>query len=374
MRGTGFPVAKGTDAPDTGPLDVRAGPTAAAPAPGAPGTDAAATEVALVDGSGPGPSPGVDELESELRERLATAADPAPTAIELAALLGDHERHEEALAVLGEARRRSADATLRIAQASVHRDLGQRHLAVAELRAVCREHGALALHPGLLFELAELLWLEGEAESAKATLAELRNAHADDVWCQRNAGSLRALELEIAGQAAPSCVRIRDLLGNLRGAPVEIVRLRTLEDLVALAGSNGKASPAARAASWRNLRERAIAIACGDPSPTVRARAIQLAEPGPEQRASFFQIALADPSPLVRRHAAASAAANLGEAARRLLLDGLEQEHDSETFLGIHAALASITVDAPLLSLAECSDDGRRAATLQHWKRQSWAQ
>jgi len=372
VAATGFPATKGSDAPgSTAPLDVRASPATAAPS--ALGTDTWASDAALVDGRAPSRSPGDDELESDLRERLAKAADPAPAAIELAALLGDNERHEEALAVLAEARRRSSDARLRIAQASVHRDLGQRHLAVAELRAVCREQGALALHPGLLFEFAELLWLEGEPEAAKATLAELRNAHADDVWCQRNAGTLRALELEIAAQTTPSCVRIRDLLGNLRGAPVEIVRLRTLEDLVALAGSNGKASPAARAASWHDLRERAIAIACGDPSPTLRARAIQLAEPGPEQRATFFQLALADPSALVRRHAAECAAAKLGEGARRLLLDSLEQEQDVEAFLGIHAALASIAVDAPLLSLAECGDAERRAATIQYWKRQAWA-
>jgi len=306
------------------------------------------------------------QLERELRAELAVADDPAPAALELAALFCELERHQEAAAVLAAAIRRSAEPSLRIALASVQRDLGQRHLAAAGLAALHREQGTLALHPALLFELAELQWLEGEKELAKATLVELQSAHTGHPWCAQNAGALRSLELELTSLATPSRVRLRDLLGNLRGAPVELVRLRTLEELVRMAGNNGEAG--ATPAALQTLRERAIAIGCGDDSSIVRARAIQLAVPAPAAQPEFCRTALADGSALVRRHAAMRAVELLGERAVPLLLASLEPECDGPTFFAIHEALSSLTADPPAVDRADLGNEAGRATVVQAWQ------
>jgi Flp pilus assembly protein TadD len=118
-----------------------------------------------------------------LRQELATAEDPTASALELAGFLAAEERHEEALAVVQQAETRSPDPRLRVARAGLQRDLGRRHLALAELETLVRERGAKALHPGLLYEVAELNWLEGNGAQALANLREIDQVHGDDPWC-----------------------------------------------------------------------------------------------------------------------------------------------------------------------------------------------
>lgn len=337
--------------------------TVAATAPATAAADAGATTVA--PSPPPPPPPAAEwtdaaELERHWRNQLATAADPAPAARELAALLAELERHGDALAAIDTVLPRTDNPTLRIVRAGLLRDLGQRHLAVAELRAVVTAHGAAALHPGMRFELAELEWLEGNANAASAVLDALAREPADAAWCDAHAGERQALATEIAAGRRPTKVRVRDLLGNLRGAPLATTRIAVLERLVA---GGGVPAPDAQ-----RLRERALAIAAGDESAAVRARAVNLVPPEAEFAAEFFDVALADEAPLVRRTAAARAAVALGAEANELLLRHLASEGDETVFVALDRALASLVRDAVALGPGDAATPERRAQVVARWR------
>lgn len=262
-------------------------------------------EIAAQEASAPGSAvepadaalaaPAPREREADLRRELATAVDPTAAALELAALLTQFERCAEALAAIDAARMRVPSPALRVARAGVLRDLGQRHLAVAELRALRRELGAAAMHPHLLFELAELEWLEGDGQGTQQTLRELATTHGDDEWTKTHRAAREELMTACQVAERPRRLAIRDLLGNLRGAPLATERLAVLEQLVRGAGLE----PAARS----ELRGKAVAIALVDEAEAIRARAVQLAEVPLDDLAEFCQEALADASPMVRQFA-----------------------------------------------------------------------
>ncbi|MFO1078841.1 MAG: hypothetical protein U1E73_14055 [Planctomycetota bacterium] len=274
-------------------------------------------------------------VERNLREELA-GPEPTAAALELTALLCGLERHRDAVEVLQEARRRSKDQRLAIALAGVQRDLGQRHLAVAELRSVRRDVGAAGLHPAVLCDLAELEWLEGEREAAAATLAELRRVHGDDRWCKANEPALGALEADIARHDAPTRIGERDLFGNLRGAPLATVRIATLN---ALMGRVRAAAPSARRSA---LERRLLAIAGGDDSAALRVRAVQLGPPEGDDPDEFCAAALADADPLVRRAASQRTHELLGPAAAALLSRALATETDEATRAQLRSELDHI--------------------------------
>lgn len=314
-------------------------------------------------------SPDGDALRQ--RERLLRDSlrgpEPVTAALDLAALLCDLERHREAARLLKRTSTDTGDPVLAVALASVHRDLGQRHLAVAGLRGLRREQGALSLHPGLLFELAELEWLEGEGDAARQTLVELRRAHGKDPWIQANRKSLQALEKEIDTAAVPRLVAVRDLIGNLRGAPSPAVRLRTFDELVVIVRDRDTA-PAVRA-----LHRRILAIGAGDESAAVRARAVQmgpgpLIEPDETRTVAFVRAGLQDAAPFVRRVACRRAVELLAKAASPLLFAGLAEELDAETFRAFDAGLAELHGGPVVEGGFDADDPAARTAIVTAWR------
>lgn len=302
-------------------------------------------------------------LERDLRSRLG-GEEGVPAALELAALLCDLERHREALHVLTTMRSKRADPMLGAALASVHRDLGSRHLAVAELHGLRREQGAVALHPGLLLELAELEFLEGRRDDARATLTELLQAHADDSWTRAKKDELAAFARELGERASPQRVKLRDLLGNLRGAPQATVRQATLVELLRVSRRGGADAPT------RALERRILAVGCGDDSPAVRAKAIQLGPAAGDEARIFCAVALADEDALVREVAVARTVELLGEDAVTLLLIAMAQETDASAFTAQHEALTRLAglTTAPAVDARDAAS--RRAAETE-W-RQRW--
>lgn len=302
-------------------------------------------------------------FERSLRQELATAEDPTASALELAAFLASEERHDEALAVVQQAGTRSQEPGLRVARAGLLRDLGRRHLALAELEALVREHGARALNPGLLFEVAELNWLEGNGAQALANLREIDQIHGDDPWCIDHRWQLSELAAEIQRGRGPQRVRNRDLLGNLRGAPDASKRIAALEQLTRTAAAGEGATAAVRA--------RAVAIASGDAAPVVRARAVQLHQPSAETAAEFCETALADEATIVRQFAAPRAVELLGPASAFLLLDCLAKEQDPATFATLHEALKKLGRTAPQLPVGGGETAEGRQAIVAAW-RERW--
>ena len=301
-------------------------------------------------------------LERSLRQELATAEDPTASALELAGLLAAEERHDEALAVVQQAQTRSQDPSLRVAHAGLQRDLGRRHLALAELEALVRERGARALNPGLLFEVAELNWLEGNGAQALANLREIDQVHGDDPWCHDHQQQLSDLAAEIQRGGGPQRVRDRDMLGNLRGAPNASMRIAVLEWFA-------KRAAAAEDATGE-LCARAIDIASADAAPVVRARAVQLARPSAETAAEFCETALADEATIVRQFAAARAVELLGPASAFLLLDCLAKEEDPATFAAVHQALERCGRTAPRLPVGGGETAEGRQKIVAAWREQ----
>jgi hypothetical protein len=298
--------------------------------------------------------------EASLRRQLANDSDPTEAALELAARLCESERVGEALPVLDAALARHASPLLRIARAGVLRDLGQRHLARNELQAVRLERGAENLHPSLLFELAELQWLEGDGIGAAGTLREIGAVHATDAWSTAHLRERESLAAEIERGGVPSQIRVRDLLGNLRGAPLATERLAVLEQLWNTTAVTGPTRAV--------LRERVVAIALGDDAVAVRAKGVQLATPDAADADAFVRAALADEAPLVRQVAAARGVELLGRAAPPVLLEFLAKEQDPGVFLALHDALATaMRVVDSVLPVSAASADGR-AAVVARWR------
>ncbi len=315
---------------------------------------------------------------------VATARDPVEDALELAARLCREENHRGALHALDSALAQAAPAAgnrseaaasddgmalLTVARAGVLRDLGQRHLAAAALRSVVAAHGAAALHPGLLFELAELEWLEGNRQQAIAGLELLQSTHAGDAWLAAHAADIQGLQSELSTSPRPVRLQIRDLLGNLRGAPAASERMRALEMATAPLVKAAADSTAGTGEAAQRLRASVVAIAARDESPALRARALQLAEVDAEWSVPLCAAGLEDPSPLVRGIAATRAIQLLGGDAATLLVAALEREPDPGTFRRLHEALAVIVPAAPPFAPGAADDPERRALLVAAWKR-----
>ena len=127
-------------------------------------------------------------------------------------------------------------------------------------------------------------------------------------------------------------------------------------------------APASARAAEKDLvkQRRAIAIACGDPSPALRARAVQLAALVPLRDPDFWRVALQDDAPMVRGFAAAGAVDVRARGARSLLLEALEREHDDAAFGAMHRAIAK-ALQAPAPP-CDPSNEAGRARALAHWR------
>jgi len=216
------------------------------------------------------------------------------------------------------------------------------------------------MHPGLLFECSELQWLVGDAAGATATLQDLEAVHAADPWLDTNRMAIDGLATEIATRQTPVRARVRDLLGSLRGADSPSDRIRLLGDLVALSGQE-------HGDRRDYLHSRAVAIGCADDSPAVRARAIQLAEPGTDAGDSFARAALDDEAPLVRRCAAARVADFAPAAAMGLLVAAIARENDADAFRAMHEALSRLVSDPPNLAPGAEGDAATRVLVARAW-------
>lgn len=317
---------------------------------------AAATEAVpaagLAAAISPEPAPEVDERS--LRHAFALASDGGAVAaagLRLAALLRDAERLPEALAAIEAGIARGGGLPLRVERAGLLRDLGQRHAAVAELRALHDE--GHALHPSLRFELAELAWLEGE-HAAAAAIAHAAQADPDHTaWLASADATTRQIVADIAAGRGVQFLRVRDLLGNLRGAPLPSQRIAALERLLD--------RPRLPDAVALEVVERSLSIALRDPSPAVRAQALALAPAVDGIAADAAAIGLADPMPLVRAAAARRAAAAPGADSVGDLLAALAVEHDAAAFRDIHDALARLLPGLPRLPSGGGADDQARA-------------
>ncbi len=278
-------------------------------------------------------SRGSEELapvgERELREAFAAAPDLDQPAHELAAFLAADERHAEALVVVELALQRGGGESLQIVRAGLLRDLGQRHEALATLEALLA--AGADLHPGLRLEVAELAWLEGQDEAARRIVAELQAAPGHAAWLHAAPVEARRLLAAIAAGDGVHRMRVRDLLGNLRGAPLASERIAALERLLDQSGLDPTAYDA--------VAEHALTIALHDASPAVRASAVRGAPERNGLAADACAVGLADTDALVRTVASERAAAVLAGDALPALVAALAVETDAAAFGALHAVV-----------------------------------
>lgn len=294
--------------------------------------------------------------EAQLRGRVAQDADPTPAALALVRQFDAEERLPEALQILDAAlERKPNDPSLRVARAGVLRDLGRRREAAEALAELLTQQGPERLHPGLLFELAELHTLEGNTTAAKATLRMLRQAHGAAEWTHRSAGDLATLDRAVAS-GKPVRLLARDLLGNLRGAPLASERLSALQELVRL-------DP--------ELGARAVAIAGGDADPALRAAGLRLAAVDAGMMPELVAAGLADRAPQVRLAAVVRAHELVPAESSDLLLAALANEPDAGVFTALHGALHALDPAGPELKTTVAEDPAARAVLVAAW-RQRW--
>ncbi|MBK8101191.1 MAG: hypothetical protein IPK26_29265 [Planctomycetes bacterium] len=296
-------------------------------------------------------------FEQQRRRALVEAADPTVAALELAGWLAAGERHEEALAVVNAAWRRNRAPALMVAAAGLQRDLGRRHEAVATLQAVVTGQTFAGCHPGLLFELADLQWLEGDGPAATATLRAIEATHGRHHWWTERQADVRALHREIARGGAPRAIAVRDVLGNLRGAPAPAERLRSLRELIAIG-----AGP----------RAQAVAIGVGDGDELVRAQAVLAAELEVASLLELCRGALGDAAPQVRAAGAARCRDLEPDAALPLLWAALRHEDDPAPLLALHQSLHGLRPDGPTATVAELATAVGRQQLRQAWEAR-WA-
>ncbi len=275
-------------------------------------------------------------------------------------MLADKEQFREALAVVDTALQRVTNPPLRAARASLLRDLGQRHLAVVELRGLERDLPSDEIDPVLRFELAQLEWLEGDTTAAMATVQRLQVLGANSPWLAGHRAEVDALVAALQRGGPPKIVLIRDLLANLRGAGTVAARMAMLAWL--LEGKDLEPDLA------RELHVRALAIASGDESAAVRARAVQNGVPDADFAFAFYSDALADEAALVRRCAAPRLAALLPESAVPLLRERLGVESDAMAFLAMHVALASLRPAPVQCAENDADDPAARARIAAAWQ------
>lgn len=300
--------------------------------------------------------------ERTLRSRFASDPDAVEPGLQLASFLVVHERHLEALHVLDMVLARHRDHGALLARAGILRDLAQNELARRDLLEVVRERGLTLAAPGTLFELAKVEWLAGYGVEARQTLARLAKIHVDSDFVGTHREEIHEWRARIAAADGRGGGDLRDALALLRAAPRVTARLQMLESLAGESaierGGDGRAP----------LRSRAIAIACGDESPALRMRALQLAALNGLQQQPLWRTALRDPDPMVRRAAAHGFPSSRERDAVDGLLDAMAAEQDGATFRAMHAAVARVLhVPRPR---CDAGDAAERARVVQAWRTQ----
>ncbi|MGE3174085.1 MAG: hypothetical protein AB7O97_15770 [Planctomycetota bacterium] len=303
------------------------------------------------------PEPAPDDprhTEAVLRTELATAADPTGPALELVRMLDAEQRLGAALGVLEAAQRRRPDEPrLAVARAGVLRDLGRRGLAAAQLRRVWDDLGPVGLHPGLVYELVELDWLRGDFDGARQALEALRRDYAAHPFVADNEARLDDAWQRIARAEAPAQVKVRDLLGDLRGDPDPRVRHHALTLLVGMDGP---------------VAERALQAALVDPDPDLRCIGVHRARVAAADLADFCAMALSDPAPQVRLAGAERATALPRHEATALLLPTLAAEADAATFAELNEILRRATGSGRMWTAAAVAEPATRAAIVAEWR------
>jgi hypothetical protein len=293
--------------------------------------------------------------EAELRARLARDDDPTDAAIELARLLDREDRQTEALLAIDAALRRATGPVLQIARAGVLRDLGRRSEALAQLTAVADGPAGGRLQPSLLFEWAELAALEDDLGLARRALRRLDAAPGAAAFAQERQTELDALRQALAAGTRLVPVRVRDVLGELRGNSDPAARRAAFLALFALGGDPART---------------AVAAILDDPDPELRSLGVRSAQVPAASVADFCAVALSDPAPAVRRAGAERAAVLPAAEAAALLLPTMASEADAAAFVAMHATLQKITGTGAELTAAAAADPALRASLVAQWRAQ----
>src|SRR5262245_23211649 len=304
----------------------------------------------------PQPSPSGETArasEAELRARLARDDDPGEAAIELARQLDREGRLVEALLAIDTALQRATGPQLQIARAGVLRDLGRRSEALAQLTAVADGPAGAGAAPGLLFEWAELAALEDHLALARHALQRLEEAPDFAAFAVDRQAELAALRQALAAGRRLVPVRVRDVLGELRGNADAAVRRSAFMALFALGGD-----PASTA----------VAAILDDPDAELRSLGVRSASVPVAALAEFCALALSDPAPAVRRAGAERAAVLPAAEAAALLLPTMTSEADAEAFTAMHATLHQLTGTGAELTAAAAADPALRAALVAQWR------
>jgi hypothetical protein len=258
--------------------------------------------------------------------------DPLAEVLREVARCDREEQHAVALRLLEDARTRFGPTPeLSAARAGVLRDLGRRSEAHRELVGL-RDRDEGSFGPGLWFELAELSCAVGDFDCATAALAALRSSVPGASFVKEREADVRALDRCVDRREAPRTVRVRDLLGDLRGASDPARRLAVLRMLET------------QAVGVRDLAHR---IAVGDDDGALRAAAVVGVRLDSDQQTEFCAVALTDGDPRVRR-AGAVRVSELPLSERvPLLLAALAAESDPATFALLDAGLCAGTTLLP---------------------------
>lgn len=280
---------------------------------------------------------------------LEPVADANAELLAEVARLDAEEQHAQALRLLEDAiERLEFSAALAAARAGVLRDLGRRGEAFRQL-CVLRDRDEGSFGPGLWFELADLACGLGEFDCASSAIASLRGSVAGASYVKLRERDVEALERCVARREAPRSVRVRDLLGDLRGAADPARRTYALRML--------ERQPEA-------VRDLAHRIAAVDPDGAVRASVVAGAQVHRDQVAEFCAVALTDPDARVRRAGAARAASLAVSDRVPLLLAALAAESDSATFAALDVGLCDGTDLVPAEE-RQAQDAAYRAALVQ---------
>ena len=349
------------------PSAIAAAENLSAPETASSDADAAMTPLSMSSDPLLGAASLPKRTERELRNAFATAdaAEVSQAGLDLAAFLAERERQFDALHVIDLALKRQRSVPLRLARASLLRDVARCDLAIEELQAVVREVGAADVSPATLLDLVQVQWVVGDHESAAATLRTLRSEHADDAWLSEHADDLALWQSRVQDTTlvrdSLANGELRDLFALLRAAPIVVARLKMLDTLAAPPISIEPSHD-----DRHEVRVRAIAIACADESAAVRARAVHLAAVNGLHDEPFWATALADPAPLVRRFAAVGAARQLGRGAAPMLYAALAVEADDAVLRSLHKSLAKVfQIPEPEHDLTTAP--GRETA-ISYWK------
>jgi hypothetical protein len=298
----------------------------------------------------------VDDLpsESQLWQRVESGNEVVESTLLLVTMLESEERHADALRALRIACAKAPQsAELAVASAGVLRDLGRRAEAIDTLCAL-RDRDGAAFGPGLWHELAEMCCIESCFSIAQDCMRRLRSTVDGADYLRQKEQELTMLENAIQRGSGGRPMRVRDLLGDLRGAAALSVRLDALQRLLPVGG---------------DVAQTACTIAVGDSAAGLRAMAVEAAEVDAQVLPDFCAAALSDADASVRIAGARRAAALPVTDRVALLVGALAAEQDPTAFLAIDAALgmegmATNPVDAARATVAayrrERVEDRRR--------------